>query len=88
MRKGESKSSNRDEPTDRGTAGPGGRMEKHVRVSSVSGRTCGLGLGEDIRDKDTRRAALSWVLPGGRGALSLQLLRPVLPASLYYFTTK
>ncbi|OWK06218.1 hypothetical protein Celaphus_00012746, partial [Cervus elaphus hippelaphus] len=30
VRKGESKSSNRDEPTDRGTAGPGGRIEKHL----------------------------------------------------------
>lgn len=41
--KGGIKILNQNEPTDRGTAGPGGRIEKHVRVLSISGRRLWFG---------------------------------------------
>lgn len=61
-----------------GTTGPGGRIEKHVRVPSISGRHLWFGTRGRFPWRGHRQAALSWVLPGSRGAVSLQPLHPVL----------
>ena len=89
MRKVESKSNNQDEPTDRGTAGPDGRIEKHVRVLSVSGRHLWFGTwgrfpwrGHKAGRTKLGAARELWGSePAAAAPCSFR-------ASLYYFTTK